>query len=238
MTYPVDPNVNPQAPPVASPAGQVNQDAEIRQLARVLNPDTPAGLQGRKAVVSAIDSGDDTTPPTITVDMGGSGILVPGVRLAANYSPVVGDTVVLMSMGTQYVAVFKVQDTGSAIANSLAGGWIKASLATGWSHNGNGNGDVMYRRVLDNGSWKMEWQGAGARANSGVTLDPLNPAPPAPYRPSVKRSVTVARDTGGSASSLTIGMDAFTTGGLRLVSPLAGGSPDPDWVSFQCYYYL
>ena len=194
MTSPVDPNVDPSAPPVASPApGAAGMDEEIRQLARALNVQVPDALTARKAVIESVDLGDASTAPTVGVDLGG--VSITGVRLAASYSPQVGDTVLLLKQGNQFFAAFKIADVGSRVSNSLAGGWTKATLASGVTHQGNNGGDVMYRRVNRDGSWAVEWQGCAAlNGSQAQLLDASTGLLPTEYRPTLRRVVSVARN--------------------------------------------
>ena len=84
MSSPIQPPVDPSAPPVAAPApGNAGMDEEIRQLARALNVQQQEALSGRKALIDSVDLGDATTAPTVTVDL--AGILIPNVRVAASF---------------------------------------------------------------------------------------------------------------------------------------------------------
>lgn len=206
MTSPVDPSVDPTQPPVASPApGSAGMDDEIRQLARALNVQVPDALSARKAVVTAVDLGNASAAPSVTVDL--SGVSVASVRLAASYTPVVGDTVLLLKQGNEFFAAFKIQDIGSK-SDEDAGGWITASL--NGAHSVQGSATVMYRRVMDHGSWKMQWKGA-VDYGSGTTTLLASPLA-AEYRPSVARQLTVARSVTGGATTCRI--DANTDGTL------------------------
>lgn len=205
MTHPINPTVNPAAPPVASAApGAAALDDEIRRLATALAPEPVTAMQGRKAVVEAVSLGDASTAPTITVDLGG--VSVTGVRIAANYSPVVGDTVMLLRQGDTFLASHKVVEAGSKSDNEV-GGWTKAALASGHAHNG--TQDVMYRRINDHGSWKMQWKGT---VDFGSSDSLLASALDADYRPSVARQCVVARSVTGGESTARI--DANTDGTL------------------------
>lgn len=221
MTLPSEPPVDPEAPPVSAEApGSAGVEDEIRQLARALGVQQELALQGRKAVVEAVSLGDNTTAPTVQVNLGG--VSVPGVRLAASYTPVVGDTVLLLKQGNEFFAAFKIQDTGSAVASSLSGGFIKPTLNSGHSHNGNSGGDLMYRRVLDNGAWKIQWQGMINLGASDFVLSGANVLA-AEYRPAVKRSLIAARQV---ADAVSIFVDFNTDGTVAVVgaTEAPGGS--------------
>jgi hypothetical protein len=197
MTQPVEPNVDPSQPPVSSPGGQYNGDEEIRQLATALAPPDKLTLTGHKATVTAVSLGDATTAPSVTIDYGG--IAVPNVAVAANYTPVVGDTVVLVQQLGQYVAVFRIATTGSK-SDEDQGGWIEASLNAAHAHNGGQT--VMYRRINDHGAWKMQWKGVVDYGSSTTSL--LASALATEYRPSVTRQTTVARSVTGGESTARI----------------------------------
>ncbi len=206
MTQPVEPNVNPAMPPVSSPQGQGNVDDEIRQLAAALAPDPVTAMSGHKGEIDSVDLGDASTPPTVTVNIGG--VLVPGVAIAANYTPQPGDTVVLAKQGNSYVALFRINAVGSK-SDEEEGGWITASLDS--SHAVQGSATVMYRRINDHGAWKMQWKGAIDYGAGDTNL--LASALASEYRPSVARQVTVARSVTGGGPGVAR-LDANTDGTL------------------------
>jgi hypothetical protein len=219
MTFPMDPPVDPEAPPVSEEApGAAALDDEIRQLAAALGIQQQQALQGRKAVVESISLGDAVTPPTITVDL--SGVSVEGIRLAASYTPQVGDTVLLLKQGNEFFAAFKITDAGTKVASSLDGGWTKATLNSGHSHNGNSNGDLLYRRVLDHGAWKIQWQGAIGLGASDTIISGGN-ALASEYRPASRRSLLAARQVDGAVA---IFVDFNTDGTVVVVGATEGPS--------------
>jgi hypothetical protein len=179
-------------------------DEEIRQLARALGVHEQTAMSARKATVDTVSLGDASTAPTVQVSLGG--VLIPGVRLAASYTPVVGDTVLLLKQGNEFFAAFKIAATGSK-SDEDAGGWITASLDS--SHAVNGSQTVMYRRINDHGSWKMQWKGTIDYGSGDTNL--LSAALATEYRPSVARQCVVARSvTGGGPGVARI--DFSTTG--------------------------
>jgi len=205
-------------PPVSSPAGQGNVDDEIRQLASALAPEEVEALSGVKATVDSVSLGDASTPPKIQINLGG--ILIPNIAVAANYSPNVGDTVVLVKQGNSYLALTKIQDKGTAVANSTDGGFTKATLNSGHAHNGNSNGDLMYRRILDNGAWKVQWQGSFTLGASDTIISGGN-ALPSDFRPKSRRTMLAARD---ATNLVLVKMDFNTDGTVALVQPEMGTS--------------
>lgn len=191
MTSPIQPNVDPSQPPVSAPQGQGNVDDEIRQLATALAPEPVTAMSGEKATVDSVSLGGAGTPPSVTVNLGG--VLIPGVAIAANYSPQAGDTVVLARQGNSYVALFRI-GAESSKSTSTEGGWTQATLQASHSH----NQSVMYRRINDHGSWKMQWKGT---LNYGGNTALLASALAADFRPSVARQCTVARSVTGGEST-------------------------------------
>ena len=203
---------------MTTPAGAT--PSQIRDLAAAINAPPYNFDPGymRKGTVSAINIGDANTPPTVTVFLSGDTTTpIAGVGLAANYSPQIGDMVMLYKQGNEFFA----QSTVASSSNGT--GWVTASLASGNTHNGNSNGSLMYRRVLDNGAWKMQWQGA---INYGGSASILSAALPSDFRPSVKRSLISAREV--QSGSVVVGLDFYTDGTVHIVgentNPLSGGS--------------
>jgi hypothetical protein len=183
-------------------------DAEIRELAQQMLQAGELGFDPTtlgKATVTAISK--TSVPPTLTVTVGGDATEVSGVRFFNSYSPQVGNTVWVAKQGADLVVVGAVSATSAVGASG--GDWIEADLAAG-SHNGNGNGTVAYRRVMDNGSWKMQWRGGWSR--SGTTIVSSLPTD---YRPSHRCSLLAARDASGIND---IKIDFNTNGSVVLVT--------------------
>lgn len=195
-------------------------DIAIRQLASKLNKPQLSFDPGymRKAQITAIDAGDSNTPPTVTVLLSGDTTTpISGVYIEANYSPQVGDTALMYKQGDEFFVK-------GAIATSATGtGWTQVSLSSGNTHNGNSNGPLMYRRVLDNGAWKMQWQGG---ISYGGSANILSTALGGDFRPSVKRSMVTAREV--QSGSIAVGVDFKTDGTISIVGenngPLSAGS--------------
>jgi hypothetical protein len=202
MTSPIQPNVDPSQPPVAGPQGQGNVDDEIRQLATALAPEPVTAMSGEKAVIDSISLGGSGTPPTVTVNLGG--VLIPGVAIESNYTPQVGDTVLLLRQGTSYLASMRITAQSSKSVNT-EGGWTQASLASG---NGHRSGSaVMYRRVMDNGCWKMQWKGLMDYGNSSLLASALA----ADFRPSESRPIAIARSLTGGMPVMRLDFDTDGT---------------------------
>jgi hypothetical protein len=169
----------------------------------------------RKGVVAAV--ADTTTPPTVSINISGDATtLVSQVRTLNNYTPVVGQTVLVGKQGTEIFLLGAISAANPTSVNNFSdNGWIRATLTNG-THGGNSNGDVYYRRVMDHGSWKMQWRGGWAPAGETAMIDTADALDP-DYRPTSHRSLLCARSlTGDTAAQF----DFHTSG--RVV--LTGGT--------------
>lgn len=192
-------------------------DRQISDLAGQINkpalPYDPA--RPRKGIVTAIDLGDASSAPTCTVFLSGDETVpIPGVRLASDYSPQIGDMVILLQQGVEFFALCSIATVGSVTSSSAGGGWTKAVLNTGHSHNGNSNGDVMYRRVLEDGCWKMQWKGA---LNYGGNTTMLLTNLPTEFHPANKHSAICPRDV-NTSGGVGIGLDFQVDGGVTVIA--------------------
>jgi hypothetical protein len=125
--------------------------------------------------------------------------------------------------------------------------WTTPTLATGYTHDGNTNGNVQYRVVTTAGGQFVEWRGglgitysANALQNSGNFI---SAALAAAYRPPSLRSVTVACSA-ASSSSLSVKVDFKTDGTTQIVGPTTAGSDTyatpvirPPWLSLNGVRY-
>lgn len=210
-TVPAEPAVVPEE---AAAQGE-QQDAEaaaaaqlnaIRELATeiakqaVLDFD-PATI--RKGTVTAIAAG--AAPPTLSVQISGdTTATIAGVRYIDSYAPEAGDVVLIIKQGTDLVAI------GEIAGQFSESDWTDASLAAGFSHNGNSGGNLRYRRIWDHGSWKIQWKGVVGRS-SGTVVCTL----PAGYRPANLRPTITARTAVGGANDVKI--DFAVDGTVNLV---------------------
>lgn len=125
--------------------------------------------------------------------------------------------------------------------------WTQPTLATGYTHDGNTNGNVQYRLVTVEGAPWVEWRGglgitysSNALQNSGNFL---SAALGASYRPPSLRSVTVACSA-SSSSSLSVKVDFKTDGTVQIVGPTTASSDSystpvirPPWLSLNNVRY-
>jgi hypothetical protein len=191
---------------------------------------TVRGSDWRQATVTAVG-----TDGTVTAD----GIKVR--RMETYQLPVVGDVIVISrSSSGSWVAHGRL----SAGADSS---WVKPSLVSGFAHDGNSNGDVMYRVVVIAGTRMMQWRGgigitytSNTIPNSGnILTTPLG----ASLRPPSRRSVTVACSA-FTSSSLSLKVDFQTDGTVQIVGTTTNGTDTystpvirPPWVSLNNIQY-
>lgn len=198
-------------------AAQAAQMQAIRDLATEIAKQTlldfdPATL--RKGTVVSIAT--TAAPPTLGITISGDTTEIPGVRYYEHYAPAVGDVVHVIKQGTDLVALGKIAEQYTAT------GWTVLTLGSGFSHNGNDNGNVRYRRVWDNGSWKMQWRGGASLTGlpTAVVTTPLATG----YRPVDRATAIVARDAIGANA---VKLDFNTDGTITLV----GGTTVPSITS-------
>ncbi len=188
-------------------------EGEIRALAQQLEKSSSLGFDPMtlvKGTVTAVDFAG--SPPTVSIQISGdTTTTVSNVRVLDSYSPQVGHTVLIAKQGADILIIGHVADLAANTAAGGAGSWTKATLTAG-SHNGDSQGDVFYRRILDNGSWKMQWRGAWTV--SGTFMINTGQALPVGWRPAQKRTVAVARNTSGGAA--TAQMTFHTDGRVEL----------------------
>lgn len=205
------PTATPQATQVAS--GQ--QSSEISQLVdQLAKPDIPFDPATiRKGTITA--SNPTNTPPDVSLTISGDDTTtVDAVRYLDSYSPVVGDTVLIIKQGTDIVVLGQINDGGTGTAS----GWITPTpLGTGFSNNGNSNGNPAYRLIVDNGDLKIQWKGSVAKTGTATALCTM----PTGYRPASTRNVLTARDPGGGANDVQL---QFNTDGTVVV---VGGTTVP-----------
>lgn len=189
MTTPAAPT-----PEESAAIAEANFLTELRTLAQEIRRSGQLGFEPGQLIKGVVKSVEyAASPPTITINLGGDTTTdIAGVRIANNYTPLVGQTVVLERQGAQLVALCQIADASGLSNGGGGGGWITATLVEG-SHDGNLNGDVQYRRILDHGSWKMQWQGGWTVAGSSTIISGLAEE----YRPKSRRTIIVARNAHG-----------------------------------------
>lgn len=192
---PVPPEPTPEEAAAAqaaadAAAAQAAQTEAIRALASEIAKQTmldfdPATL--RKGTVASIES--TGTPPTVTVTLSGSTTTIPGVRYLDSYAPVVGDTVVFLKQTSDVLII------GQIAANFAESVWTTVPLINGNTHNGNGEGNFLIRRVWDHGAWRVDLQG-GINYVGNNLVNALDTK----YRPTsaTRRTLLCARSANGA----------------------------------------
>lgn len=193
-------------------------DQQLRELAKTMQQmvqkAVAQGFTIRKAIITSVNA--LSVPPSVELNISGdTESPVDQVRMVNNFNPQVGQTVLLAKQGSEIFILGAIAASSGKSVGPVDTGWKKATLKAG-SHNGNSNGDVYYRRVLDNGSWKMQWRG-GWNVSGTVMVEGLD----AEYRPSSRRTVDVPRDAGGGSNVVKI--DFESNGSAVLV----GGTTNP-----------
>jgi hypothetical protein len=207
--------------PSAKASKATEQHIDLRDLATILAPKDEVRVSIIKGIVTAVAL--TGSPPTITVQVSGdTSVDIPGVRFIDSYSPVVGDTVMMLKQGSEFFGLGQMNDTGAGTAN----GWTIATLNTGFTHHGNSNGQYEFRVVVDNGDRKLQMRGSVALTNTTATAICTLPVG---MRPTTKRSLLVARDVQGGSNVAQI--DINTDGTVVLVgaktAPTGGAASDP-----------
>ncbi len=184
--------------PEEQAALDAQQEKAIRDLAtqitKMAKPDSDP-MNIRKGIIAAVD--DNANPPTVSLNISGdTETLITQVRTLNNYTPLVGQTVLIAKQGTEIFLMGGIASTVARTATAqpavLDNGWIKATLTNG-SHGGNAN-DVYYRRVLDHGAWKMQWRGFWNTSGSTYMIDTAD-ALDQDYRPTSYRAIACGRDS-------------------------------------------
>jgi hypothetical protein len=125
--------------------------------------------------------------------------------------------------------------------------WTTASLATGYAHDGNGNGTVQYRKITSFGTDYMEWRGGLGITYSSNALQNtgnfLNAALAASLRPPSLRTVTGACSA-TSSSALSLKIDFKVDGTTNIVGTTTSASDSystqiirPPWLSLNNVRY-
>lgn len=221
MTTPVNPVDMSTSGPVPTPVPVSPTDGDIAALIDQLRAMTASGVTASLSQGVVVATSPASSPPTATITLSGSSVQIAGIRFLSSYTPVVNDTVQVLKQGGSLLILGHTADLGTATATT--GGWSTPSLSSGFTTNGNSNGAVKYRKVMDNGLWKVQLIGAVARS-SGTTIMAAGQLP----APSSKRSLLVPRDVQGGSNVAQV--DIGTDGSMTLIgsttAPSGGGSID------------
>jgi len=112
--------------------------------------------------------------------------------------------------------------------------WTTVSLASGYAHDGNSNGNFQYRVVLEQGESVIKFRGAVSVTYSGTTIPNSGvvngTALPTTARPTTLRTINVpCSDV--SSSRISLKMDIQTDGFLKIFG--TGSGITPPWIGFN-----
>jgi hypothetical protein len=161
--------------PSAKASKATEQHIDLRDLATILAPDDSVWASVIKGTVTVVEL--TGSPPTITIQVSGdTSVDIPGVRFIDSYSPVIGDTVLLVKQGSEIFALGQMNSTTTAPSEN---GWVTPSLGSGVT--AHSIDPVRYRVVVRDGDRVVQLRG-------GVTLSGTQTAlwtMPADVRPVV-----------------------------------------------------
>lgn len=213
----------PQSGAVPTPQpGPAPTDSTINALAGQIKTMVDAASAGAVQLLQAtvVATALTATPPTVSVNLAGSTVQVDGVSFFDGYTPAVSDNVDVLKQDNAIVIIGHVVDTGTATATTA--GWQTPVLSTGYTTNGNSNGAIQYRYVLDNGAPKVQWQGSVAHSGTNTPIISGGNVLAALYRPGNKVSKITSRDPGGGSND--VGIDFGTDGSVTLTGGTTGGT--------------
>lgn len=219
-------------------SGQVRAAVEIIPGTPAAAPEAPplpaaALALYRVAVAAGVSAGTGGLDfPTVTTDVRRYTVAVGGIIPAADAPAAYPGQYRDDGTGLQ-------RSTGTAWAGLAAEvvPWTKASLVSGYSHNGNDQGDVRYRVVDLIGTRFVQWRGGMNVTYPGGSLPRdghfLAFALPAVARPSSLRTVPAACSAEDS-TALAMKLDFAHDGTADLVGR---SGVTPPWVSFHGVMY-
>lgn len=188
------------------------------------NSDTPDLRTGTKGIVDAL------TPRSVMR------FADTAARNATITSPAAGMQAYLTTpkLLTQY------DGTAWVVVAAGTSSWTTVGLASGWTHNGNGNGTFQYRVINMFGEVSIQFQGAvsvtysGSNAPNGGVLN--TSALPTAARPTGLRTIVVPCSDISSAR-ITMKLDIQPDGFLKIYG--YDSSNKPPWIGFNgCFCSL
>lgn len=207
-------------------SAQAQRTTELRSLAMALAQNDDDQLQVLKGVVTAVSMA--TNPQTLTMNLSGdTTVAISSIRFLASYSPIVGDTVLVMKCGPELWAIGKFQ---------TATGWT-ALPSLGATLSADATDPPQYRLVIDNGSRLIQLRGK-INVTSG-TPTTLWTFPAGDLRPSANMSPVVIGRNSTHATTVLLFPNAngtMTIEGQTSTadfSPANTGSPSTNNTSYQ-----
>lgn len=203
--------------PSAKASKATEQHIDLRDLATILAPDDSVWASVIKGTVTVVEL--TGSPPTITIQVSGdTSVDIPGVRFIDSYSPVIGDTVLLVKQGSEIFALGQMNSTTTAPSEN---GWVTPSLGSGVT--AHSIDPVRYRVVVRDGDRVVQLRGGVALSGTQTALWTM----PADVRPVVNLlPLLCARNPDGGSNVAQLQVNANGTMVLAgaTVSP-SGGQP-------------
>lgn len=139
-----------------------------RQLARKLNrpPASTRNSPSSPWVVGTVNTVSLSTG-TLTVTIQGDTMQIPGISYLDSYTPIVGDTVILVRLKNHLWAI----GTVAAYSGGAGSGWQVPALFSGVTTGTGSPGPVMWRIVGDNGSLKVQIKGGVNISGGGSNIN-------------------------------------------------------------------
>lgn len=139
-----------------------------RQLARKLNrpPASTRNSPSSPWVVGTVNTVSLSTG-TLTVTIQGDTVQIPGISYLDSYTPIVGDTVILVRLKNHLWAI----GTVAAYSGGIGSGWQTPALFSGVTTGMGSPGPVMWRIVGDNGSLKVQFKGGVSISGGGANMN-------------------------------------------------------------------
>jgi len=188
---------------------------QARDLATLLAVDPQISAMIIKGVVTAINLAG--TPPTLSAQLAGdTSSSVSLIRFIDSYTPVVGDTCLIIKQGSDIFCIGQMNDNGSGSAN----GWVQPTLGTNFTHSAD---PIMYRLINDHGDNKIQLRGSCTHTSTNTALWTM----PTGFRPATNRVVLIARDnTQSNVAQLLINTDGtMVLGGATTGVAASSGGP-------------
>lgn len=202
---------------------QAQQSDEVRRLAMALSTEDQIAALVLKGTVAAVNL--TGAPPTISIYLSGdTSTTIASVRFIDSYSPVVGDTVLIVKQGSDLFALGQMNSTTASPAEN---GWVTPTLGSGFTTHS--IDPVRYRVVVRDGDRIVEMRGGVTVSGTPTALWTM----PSDVRPVVNLlPLLIARDPGGGSNVAQLQVNAngtmvlagATTGVIGVLSSGSGTS--------------
>lgn len=136
-------------------------NALAAQLAQMAQPKYTPSTTSQGVITGWDNTG---SPPTVSLTLSGGATVVASVRYLDSYSPVVGDSVLVLKQGGALVVVGQIHN------DSAPAGWTAPALQAGFTTGRPGQAPVQYREIVVAGQRKVEWRGAVTRTSGTLIV--------------------------------------------------------------------